>query len=28
VMNAAPGLATMKDLPVLSATVEDMRKYL
>jgi len=26
-MNAAPGLATMKDLPVLSATVEDMRKY-
>jgi len=27
VMNAAPGLATMKDLPVLSATVEDMRKY-
>jgi 4-hydroxy-tetrahydrodipicolinate reductase len=28
VMNAAPGLATMKDLPVLSATVEDMRKYI
>jgi len=27
VMNAAPGLATMKDLPILSATVEDMRKY-
>lgn len=27
VMNAAQGLATMKDLPVLSATVEDMRKY-
>jgi len=27
VMNTAPGLATMKDLPVLSATVEDMRKY-
>ena len=27
VMNAAPGLATMKDLPVISATVEDMRKY-
>jgi 4-hydroxy-tetrahydrodipicolinate reductase len=27
VMNAAPGLATMKDLPVVSATVEDMRKY-
>jgi len=27
VMNAAPGLATMKDLPVLSATVKDMRKY-
>jgi hypothetical protein len=27
VMNAAPGLVTMKDLPVLSATVEDMRKY-
>jgi len=27
VMNAAPGLATMRDLPVLSATVEDMRKY-
>jgi len=27
VTNAAPGLATMKDLPVLSATVEDMRKY-
>jgi len=27
VMNAAPGLATMKDLPVLSGTVEDMRKY-
>jgi 4-hydroxy-tetrahydrodipicolinate reductase len=26
-MNAAPGLVTMKDLPVLSATVEDMRKY-
>jgi hypothetical protein len=28
VMNAPPGLATMKDLPVISATVEDMRKYL
>jgi len=28
VMNAAPGLATMKDLPALSATVEDMRKYI
>jgi 4-hydroxy-tetrahydrodipicolinate reductase len=28
VMNAAPGLATMKDLPVVSATVEDMRKYI
>jgi len=27
VMNAAPGLVTMKDMPVLSATVEDMRKY-
>jgi hypothetical protein len=27
VMNAVPGLATMKDLPVISATVEDMRKY-
>ena len=27
VMNATPGLATMKDLPVISATVEDMRKY-
>lgn len=26
-MNAAPGLVTMKDLPILSATVEDMRKY-
>jgi 4-hydroxy-tetrahydrodipicolinate reductase len=26
-MNAAPGLVTMKDLPVLSATLEDMRKY-
>ena len=28
VMNAPPGLLTMKDLPVPSATVEDMRKYL
>lgn len=27
VMNASPGLLTMKDLPVPSATVEDMRKY-
>jgi hypothetical protein len=27
VMNAAPGLATMKSLPVPSAAVEDMRKY-
>jgi hypothetical protein len=26
-MNADPGLVTMKDLPVLSAVVEDMRKY-
>lgn len=26
-MNAAPGLVTMKDWPVLSAAVEDMRKY-
>jgi len=26
-MNAAPGLVTMKDLPILSAAVEDMRKY-
>ena len=26
-INAAPGLVTMKDLPVLSAAVEDMRKY-
>lgn len=28
VMNAHPGLLTMKDLPIPSATVEDMRKYL
>ena len=28
VMNAPPGLLTMKDLPVPSAAVEDMRKYL
>ena len=28
VMNAHPGLLTMKDLPVPSAAVEDMRKYL
>jgi len=28
IMNAPPGLLTMKDLPVPSATVEDMRKYL
>ncbi len=27
-INAHPGLLTMKDLPVPSATVEDMRKYL
>jgi 4-hydroxy-tetrahydrodipicolinate reductase len=27
VMNAPPGLATMKDLPVISSLVEDMRKY-
>jgi 4-hydroxy-tetrahydrodipicolinate reductase len=27
VMNAPPGLLTMKDLPVPSAAVEDMRKY-
>jgi len=27
VMNAAPGLATMKDLPIPSAAVEDLRKY-
>lgn len=27
VMNAAPGLVTMKDLPVPSAALEDMRKY-
>jgi 4-hydroxy-tetrahydrodipicolinate reductase len=27
VMNAPPGLATMKDLPVISSVVEDMRKY-
>jgi 4-hydroxy-tetrahydrodipicolinate reductase len=27
VINAPPGLLTMKDLPVLSATPEDMRKY-
>jgi 4-hydroxy-tetrahydrodipicolinate reductase len=26
-MNAAPGLVTMKDLPIVSAAVEDMRKY-
>lgn len=28
VMNAHPGLLTMKDLPIPSAAVEDMRKYL
>jgi len=28
VVNAPPGLLTMKDLPVPSAAVEDMRKYL
>ena len=28
IMNARPGLVTMKDLPILSAAVEDMRKYL
>jgi len=28
VMNAPPGLVTMKDLPVPSAAVEDMREYL
>jgi len=28
IVNAPPGLATMKDLPVPSAAVEDMRKYL
>ncbi len=28
IMNAPPGLVTMKDLPVPSATVEDMTKYL
>ncbi len=28
VMNAPPGLLTMKDLPVPSAAIEDMRKYL
>jgi len=27
VMNATPGLLTMKDLPVPSAAIEDMRKY-
>jgi 4-hydroxy-tetrahydrodipicolinate reductase len=27
VLNADPGLATMKDLPVPSAAVEDLRKY-
>ena len=27
VMNAAPGLVTMRDLPVPSAALEDMRKY-
>jgi 4-hydroxy-tetrahydrodipicolinate reductase len=27
VMNASPGLLTMKDLPVPSAAIEDMRKY-
>ena len=27
VMNAVPGLVTMKDLPVPSAALEDMRKY-
>jgi len=28
VINAPPGLLTMKDLPIPSATVEDMRKYI
>jgi hypothetical protein len=28
IMNAPPGLLTMKDLPVPVAAVEDMRKYL
>lgn len=28
VMNAAPGLTTMKDLPIFSAAVQDMRKYI
>ena len=28
IMNAPPGLATMKDLPIPSAAVEDMRKSL
>jgi len=28
IMNAPPGLLTMKDLPIPSAAVEDMRKYL
>jgi 4-hydroxy-tetrahydrodipicolinate reductase len=28
IMNAPPGLTTMKDLPIPSAAVEDMRKYL
>jgi len=28
IMNAQPGLLTMKDLPIPSAAVEDMRKYL
>jgi 4-hydroxy-tetrahydrodipicolinate reductase len=28
IMNAPPGLVTMKDLPIPSAAVEDMRKYL
>lgn len=28
IMNAPPGLVTMKDLPIPSAAIEDMRKYL
>jgi 4-hydroxy-tetrahydrodipicolinate reductase len=28
VLNAAPGLLTMKDLPVPSAALEDIRKYI
>ncbi|MEM2935629.1 MAG: dihydrodipicolinate reductase, partial [Candidatus Bathyarchaeia archaeon] len=28
VINAAPGLVTMKDLPIPSAVVTDMRKYI